>query len=75
MGTGLALVGTAASGVRSAVADLRPAAEENPAVAEMLAAVPVDTTHIEDLVQRGPAAPVWYPVSARGGRARGWTRK
>ncbi|MFF9646257.1 hypothetical protein [Kitasatospora aureofaciens] len=34
------VVGTAASGVRSAVADRRLAAEENPAVAEMLAAVP-----------------------------------
>ncbi|MFE7587864.1 hypothetical protein ACFU6K_00575 [Kitasatospora sp. NPDC057512] len=48
------LVGTAAAGVRSAVADLRPAAEETPAVAEMPAAVPAVAARIEDLVQRGP---------------------
>jgi hypothetical protein len=28
---------------------------------------------IEDLVQRGPAAPVWHPLGARGARACGWT--
>ncbi|MGW7585215.1 hypothetical protein ACWGLI_29360 [Kitasatospora sp. NPDC054769] len=63
----------AASGVRPAVADLRLAAEESPAVAEMLAAVPAGATRIEDLVQRGPAAPIWHPLGARGGRACGWT--
>ncbi|MFE7529364.1 replication-relaxation family protein [Kitasatospora sp. NPDC057542] len=66
------LVGTAAAGVRSAVADLRLAAEENPAVAEMLAAVPAGAARIEDLVQRGPSAPIWHPLSS-GGRACGWT--
>ncbi|MFJ6385918.1 replication-relaxation family protein [Kitasatospora sp. NPDC092039] len=66
------LVGTAASGVRSAVADLRLAAEENPAVAEMLTAVPAGAARIEDLIQRGPSAPIWHPLS-NGGRACGWT--
>ncbi|MFD0274154.1 hypothetical protein ACFVHB_09630 [Kitasatospora sp. NPDC127111] len=52
------LVGTAAAQVRSAVADLRLAAEENPATAGMLAAVAAGAARIEDLVQRGPAAPI-----------------
>ncbi|WP_051826586.1 hypothetical protein [Kitasatospora aureofaciens] len=68
------LVGTAAAGVRGAVADLRLAAEENPAVAEMLAAVPAGAARIEDLVQRGPSAPVWHPLSSSrhaGGRGGG----
>ncbi|MGW3046156.1 hypothetical protein ACWC9T_40670 [Kitasatospora sp. NPDC001159] len=63
----------AAAGVRGAVADLRLAAEENPAVAEMLAAVPTGVTRIEDLVQRGPSGPVWHSLGARGGHACGWT--
>ncbi|MFJ7250179.1 replication-relaxation family protein [Kitasatospora sp. NPDC098652] len=67
------LVGTAASEVRSAVADLRLAAEENPAVAELLTAVPAGAARIEDLVQRGPSAPVWHPLGPQGGRACGWT--
>ncbi|MFJ2194084.1 hypothetical protein ACIOJE_40120 [Kitasatospora sp. NPDC087861] len=66
----MGLAGTAAAGVRSAVADLRLAPEENPVVAEMLAAVPAGAARIEDLVQRGPSAPVWHPL---GGRACGWT--
>ncbi|MFI5649305.1 replication-relaxation family protein [Kitasatospora sp. NPDC051705] len=66
------LVGTAAAGVRGAVADLRLAAEENPAVAELLAAVPAGAARIEDLVQRGPSAPVWHPLGGSG-RACGWT--
>ncbi|MQS17847.1 hypothetical protein F7Q99_38080 [Streptomyces kaniharaensis] len=66
------LVGTAAARVRGAVADLRLAAEENPAVAEMLAAVPAGAARLEDLVQRGPSAPVWHPLSSSG-RACGWT--
>ncbi|MFF3113594.1 hypothetical protein ACFVSN_30925 [Kitasatospora sp. NPDC057904] len=61
----VALVGTAAAGVRSAVAELRLAAEENPAVAEMLAAVPAGVARIEDLVQRGQLragpAPAQHP--------------
>ncbi|MFJ9847325.1 hypothetical protein ACIRYZ_44260 [Kitasatospora sp. NPDC101155] len=67
------LVGTAAAGVRPAVADLRLAAEENPATAESLASVPAGAARIEDLVQRGPAAPIWHPLSSLGGRACGWT--
>jgi hypothetical protein len=59
--------------VRSAVADLRLAAEENPAVADMLTPVPAGATRIEDLVQRGPSAPMWHSLGARGGRACGWT--
>ncbi|MFD8782574.1 hypothetical protein [Kitasatospora sp. NPDC059599] len=68
----MVLVGTAAAGVHGAVANLRPAAEENPAVAEMLAAVPAGAARIEDLVQRGPSAPIWHPLSSSG-RACGWT--
>ncbi|MFF2548381.1 hypothetical protein ACFVUY_38295 [Kitasatospora sp. NPDC058063] len=67
------LVGTAAAGVRSAVTDLRLTAEENPATAEMLTAVPAGAARIEDLIQRGPAAPIWHPLGARGRRACGWT--
>ncbi|MGW7448162.1 replication-relaxation family protein [Kitasatospora sp. NPDC054795] len=67
------LVGTAAAGVRGAVADLRLAAEENPTVAELLAAVPAGAARIEDLVQRGPSAPIWHPINGRGVRACGWT--
>ncbi|MFJ4184131.1 hypothetical protein [Kitasatospora sp. NPDC089509] len=67
------LVGTGAAAVRSAVADLRLAAEENPAVAKMLTAIPAGAARIEGLIQRGPAAPVWHPLGAHGGRACGWT--
>ncbi|MGA5823923.1 hypothetical protein ACPC54_39500 [Kitasatospora sp. NPDC094028] len=66
------LAGTAASGVRGAVADLRLAAEENPAVAHMLTTVPARATRIEDLTQRGPASPIWHPLGSSG-RACGWT--
>ncbi|MFJ2864081.1 hypothetical protein [Kitasatospora sp. NPDC087314] len=55
------------------MADLRLAAEENPAVAEMLDAVPAGAARIEDLVQRGPSAPVWHSLGSRGGRGCGWT--
>ncbi|MFI9163174.1 hypothetical protein ACIGXI_25850 [Kitasatospora aureofaciens] len=66
------MVGTVASGVRSAVTDLRLAAEENPATAEMLTAVPAGAARIEDLLQRGPSAPIWHPLSSNG-QACGWT--
>ncbi|GAA2280944.1 MULTISPECIES: hypothetical protein [Kitasatospora] len=56
----------------TAVADLRLTAEENPAVAEMLAAVPAGAARIQGLVQRGPSAPIWHPLGARGGRPCGW---
>ncbi|MFH9355127.1 hypothetical protein [Kitasatospora sp. NPDC017646] len=49
------------------MADLRLAAEENPAVAEMLTAVSAVAARIEDLIQRGPAA----PISRGGGLSRG----
>ncbi|MFJ3791457.1 hypothetical protein [Kitasatospora sp. NPDC090091] len=65
------LVGTGAAAVRTAVADLRLAAEENPAVADMLVAVPAGAARIEDPVQRGPAAPIWHPLGAPVGRACG----
>ncbi|MFC8453879.1 hypothetical protein [Kitasatospora sp. NPDC057223] len=68
------LAGTAAAGVRAAVADLRLAAEERPAVAEMLTAVPAGAARLEDLVRLGPSAPIWHPLGARGGRACGWTQ-
>lgn len=66
------LVGTAAARVRGAVADLRLAAEKNPATAEMLTAVPAGAARLEDLIQHGPAAPIWHPLSSNG-RAYGWT--
>ncbi|MFJ6769562.1 hypothetical protein ACIQOV_01035 [Kitasatospora sp. NPDC091257] len=67
------LAGTGAAGVRTTVADLLLAAEEQPAVAEMVTAVPAGAARIEDLVQRGPSAPVWHPFSSRGRRPYGWT--
>ncbi|WP_030247827.1 hypothetical protein [Streptomyces sp. NRRL S-350] len=69
----MVLVGTAAAGIRSAVADLRLAAEENPTVTDMLAAVPAGATRIEDLIQRGPSTPIWHPLSSSG-RPCGWTQ-
>ncbi|MET8630564.1 hypothetical protein ABZW30_43865 [Kitasatospora sp. NPDC004669] len=67
------LVGTGAAAVRSVVADLRLAAEENRATAEMLAAVPAGAARIEDLVHRGPAASIWYPIGDGTRRPCGWT--
>lgn len=67
------LVGTGAAQVRSAVADLRLAAEENPTTTELLAAVLAGAARIEDLVQRGPAAPIWHPLGISGRRPCGWT--
>ncbi|GGV07209.1 hypothetical protein GCM10010502_72950 [Kitasatospora aureofaciens] len=81
MGAALALLPAAAGrpgrhdglrGAPDAVADLRLAAEKSPTVAEMLAAVPAGAARIEDLIQRGPAAPIWHPLSSSG-RACGWT--
>ncbi|MFE5588485.1 hypothetical protein [Kitasatospora sp. NPDC056531] len=57
--------GAGVAGVRGAVADLRVAAEENPAVAEMLAAVPASAARIEDLIHREPSSPVWHLLSSR----------
>ncbi|MEE1783018.1 replication-relaxation family protein [Streptomyces sp. SP17BM10] len=67
------LVNTTAAEARTAVADLRLAAEERPVVAEMLAAVPTGAARIEDLIQRGPSAPIWHPLGAQAGRPCGWT--
>ncbi|MFD9127416.1 hypothetical protein [Kitasatospora sp. NPDC059571] len=68
-------VGTAAAGVRGAVTGLRLATEENPTAAELLTTVPAGAAQIEDLVQRGPSAPIWHPLSGSGsgGRPYGWT--
>ncbi|MGW4893181.1 hypothetical protein ACWEQL_13080 [Kitasatospora sp. NPDC004240] len=49
-------------------------AEENPAVADLLAAVPAGAARLEDLVQHGPAAAVWHPLDAEGRRPCGWTQ-
>jgi hypothetical protein len=49
------------------------AAEENQAVTEMPAALPAGAARIEDLVQRGPAAPIRHQLSGRGGRPCEWT--
>jgi hypothetical protein len=40
------------------VADLRLAAEENPAVAEMLTAILASATRSENLIHGRPAAPI-----------------
>ncbi|GGU99116.1 replication-relaxation family protein [Kitasatospora aureofaciens] len=68
------LAGTPAAAIDAAVADLRLAAEERPAVAELLAAVPTGAARLEDLVQHGPAAPVWHPLGTEGQRPCGWTQ-
>ncbi|MET8624762.1 replication-relaxation family protein [Kitasatospora sp. NPDC004669] len=68
------LIGTTAASARSAVADLRLAAEEQPATAELLTAVPAGAARIEDLIQRGPAAPVWHPLGDPGRRPCGWAQ-
>ncbi len=52
--------------------DLLLAAEENPATAELLAAVPAGAARLEDLIQHGPAASVWHPLSGEGRPPVGW---
>ncbi|MGW4809225.1 replication-relaxation family protein [Kitasatospora sp. NPDC004272] len=66
------LVGTTAAEARTAVADLRLAAEEQPVLADMLAAVPAGAARLEDLLQHGPAAPVWHPLAGQEQQSRGW---
>ncbi|MFJ7280639.1 hypothetical protein [Kitasatospora sp. NPDC098663] len=68
------LTGAAAADVGTTVEGLCLAAEEQPAVAELLAAVPAGAACLEDLVQHGPAAPVWHPLGDNGRRPHGWTR-
>ncbi len=53
--------------------DLLLAAEENPATADLLAAVPAGAARLEDLVQHGPAAAIWHPLSDEGQPPVGWT--
>ncbi|MFJ9523640.1 replication-relaxation family protein [Kitasatospora sp. NPDC101801] len=67
------LTGTPATAVARAVEDLLLAAEENPATAGLLAAVPAGAASLEDLVEHGPAAPVWHPLSGEGRPPVGWT--
>ncbi len=69
----MVLVGTGAPQVRPVVADLRLAAEENPAIAEIPAAIRAGTARIEDLIRRGPAAPIRHPLGDGGQRQCGWT--
>ncbi|MFD8597555.1 hypothetical protein ACFV1L_21390 [Kitasatospora sp. NPDC059646] len=38
----------------------------------MLAAVPAGAARLEDLLQHGPAAPIWHPLARTDRRARGW---
>ncbi|GAA2126364.1 hypothetical protein GCM10009759_78730 [Kitasatospora saccharophila] len=66
------LAGTTTAQARTAVADLRLAAEEQPVLADMLAAVPAGAARLEDLLQRGPAAPIWHPLAGTDRGARGW---
>ncbi|WP_327072110.1 hypothetical protein OG196_00225 [Kitasatospora purpeofusca] len=68
------LAGTTAASVGAAVEDLLLAAEENPATAELLAAVPAGAARLEDLIQHGPAAPVWHPLGAERQAPVGWTQ-
>ncbi|MFD7591967.1 hypothetical protein ACFV6D_02910 [Kitasatospora sp. NPDC059812] len=68
------LVGTSAAGVRSAVADLRLAGEENPAVVEMLSDVPARVAKLEDLEDEGPGADVWWSIAGlEAGPGPWWT--
>ena len=67
------LTGTPAGAVGTAVEDLLLAAEENPATADLLAAVPAGAARLEDLVQHGPAAAIWHPLSDEGQPPVGWT--
>ncbi|MED7947405.1 hypothetical protein [Streptomyces sp. BE303] len=53
--------------------DLLLAAEENPATAELLAAVPAGAARLEDLLQHGPAAPIWHPLDTERRALVGWT--
>ncbi|MET8704334.1 replication-relaxation family protein [Kitasatospora sp. NPDC004723] len=68
------LVGTPGTAVGAAVADLRLAAEENPAAAELLAAVPAGAARLEDLAEHGPAAAIWHPLDGERRRPCGWTQ-
>ncbi len=68
------LVGAPAAEVVAAVENLRLAAEENPALAELLAAVPAGAARLEDLIRHGPAAPVWHPLAVDGRAPCGWTQ-
>ncbi|OKI25164.1 replication-relaxation family protein [Streptomyces sp. CB03911] len=70
----IVLTGTPASTVSTAVEDLLLAAEENPATADLLAAVPAGAARLEDLLQHGPAAAVWHPLGGEGRRPCGWTQ-
>ncbi|MEU3495415.1 replication-relaxation family protein [Kitasatospora cineracea] len=67
------LTGTTTAEARTAVADLRLAAEERPGLAEMLTAVPAGAARLEDLLQHGPAAPIWHPLAGQERRPCGWT--
>ncbi|MGW2402767.1 replication-relaxation family protein [Kitasatospora sp. NPDC001664] len=67
------LTGTRAAEGERAVEDLLLAAEENPATAELLAALPAGAARLEDLIEHGPAAPVWHPLSGEGRPPVGWT--
>ncbi len=68
------LTGTQASALGTAVEDLLLAAEENPATADLLAAVPAGAARLEDLVRHGPTATVWHPLSEDRRQPCGWTQ-
>ncbi|MEU3497012.1 hypothetical protein ABZ747_26405 [Kitasatospora cineracea] len=67
------LTGITAAEARTAMADLRPAAEERPGLAEMLTAAPAGAARLEDLLQHGPAAPVRHSLAGQERRPYGWT--
>ncbi|MFI8085887.1 replication-relaxation family protein [Kitasatospora sp. NPDC086009] len=67
------LTGTPAAEGERAVEDLLLAAEENPATAELLAAVPAGAARLEDLIQHGPTAPIWHPLGSEQRAPVGWT--
>ena len=68
------LTGTPAGAAGTAVEDLLLAAEENPATADLLAAVPAGAARLEDLVRHGPTATVWHPLSEDRRQPCGWTQ-
>lgn len=67
------LVGTTAAEARTAMANLRLAAEERPGLAEMLTAAPAGAARPEDLLPHGPAAPVRHSLAGQERRPYGWT--
>ncbi|MFD0567968.1 replication-relaxation family protein [Kitasatospora gansuensis] len=67
------LTGTRAAEGERVVEDLLLAAEENPATPDCWPPSRPAAARLEDLIEHGPAAPVWYPLSNEGRPPCGWT--